>query len=219
MSNEIEVLKDNISLFSSNIFKEVNESHSYDFDDPEDNFWQNFEKLNHIEFLHRMIGSKDEKKIYVLKDYELESKKISLFDLKKEFLDKNSHLCVNDCFLQFMFFVVMEKKTLSEKYMMNKKIANLIIKKILQLANTDEIFKSKVEYIDISPLDEQNFIENADHWDLKYVEEHHSEDNDIQQLLYNCTEIYDVSNSFIYSNNLVLQDEIESNSQVILKLT
>jgi len=76
-----------------------------------------------------------------------------------------------------------------------------------------------IRYIYISPLDDQNYIDYADHWDLKYIDERYSIDNDIQQLLYNCTDIYDVSKGFIYSNNLVNQDKKESNSEENLKLT
>jgi len=214
-----ELVNKNVPLLDLISYTQVNVGDSYNFDeDQEDDYWSNFDKLHDIEFLYRMIGKKDEKKLYVLKEYELESKKISLFNLRNDFLEENKHLCNNDCFLQFMFFVVM-KRELTESYMKNKRIANLIIKKILQLATTDEIFRSKVEYIDISPLDDQNYIDYADHWDLKYIDERYSIDNDIQQLLYNCTDIYDVSKGFIYSNNLVNQDKKESNSEENLKLT
>lgn len=220
MSNKLKNIEDDLSLFDFNFHSRGGDNSSYNFDDEEDDFSWGGDDLNGIIFLYRMIGINDEKNIYVLKDNELESKEISLFNLKQEFLKENLHFCNNDCFLQFMFFVVMANKNLKERYMKNKRVANLIIERIKQLARTDEIFKSKVKYIRISPIARQSFMKHADHWDLKYAEEHHSKDHDIQQLLYGCTIIYDVSEKFTYTNGLTSGKEIENRHfQTQLKLT
>lgn len=203
MSNELETISGLSSILKLDSNPDLNQGLSYNFDeDEEEIWWSKFDYFHNVDFLYRMIGRKDKEAFYVLKDYELESREVSLFNLKEEFLTENSHLCNNECFLQFMFFVVMSHLELSDRYMKNKRIAYLILKKVLQLASTDDIFKSKVEYIKISPLDKQKYQECADHWDLKYVEEHYSDDKDIQQLLYNCTVINDVSSHFVYSNKL-----------------
>ena len=65
-----------------------------------------------------------------------------------------------------------------------------------------EIFRQKVEYIRISILDEQNYPEQADHWDLKYADEKCCKDEHIQKLLFNCTTVHNVSSDFSYSNML-----------------
>ena len=202
MSHKIEIVK-KVDIISNvdNPFFEYNDDISFNFDDDFDS--NPNDPLYEIEFLFRMIGSGDYKTYYILKPYEMKRKEISLFHLKQEFLNKNSHLCLNDCFLQFMFFVVMEDNELDQNYLMKRKIANLITRKIVQLANSDEIFRQKVEYIRISILEEQNYPEQADHWDLKYADENCCKDEHIQKLLFNCTTVHNVSSDFLYSNMLV----------------
>lgn len=102
MSHKIEIVKkvDAISNRDS-MFSDYNDDISFNFDDDFDNNYN--DPLYEIEFLFRMIGSGDYKTYYILKPYEMKRKEISLFHLKQEFLNKNSHLCLNDCFLQFMF--------------------------------------------------------------------------------------------------------------------
>lgn len=202
MSHKIEIVKKVSSIIQENsFFTDYDDDISFNFDDDLDSYYN--DPLYNVEFLFRMIGSGDYKTYYVLKPKEIESKKISLFHLKDEFLNKNNHLCSNDCFLQFMFFIVMKDVELDHDYLTKRKIANLITRKIIQLANSDEIFRQKVEYIRISILDEQYYPEQANHWDLKYADEKYCKDEHIQTLLYNCTIINDVSSEFLYSNMLV----------------
>ena len=201
MSHKIEIFKKVDSISNKDrIFSDYNDDISFNFDDDFDNNYN--DPLYEIEFLFRMIGSGDYKTYYTLKPYEMTRKEISLFHMKQEFLNKNNHLYLNDCFLQFMFFVVMKDLVLDHNYLMKRKIANLITRKIVQLANSDEIFRQKVEYIRISILDEQNYPEQADHWDLKYADEKCCKDEHIQKLLFNCTTVHDVSSDFLYSNML-----------------
>lgn len=200
MSFKIEIVKKTDTIINENIiFSNDSDDISFNFDD---NF-DNTDPLYEIEFLFRMVGSGDYKTYYVLKHYEEESKKISLFNLNQDFLNKNNHLCLNDCFLQFMFFVVMKDAELDQNYLTKRKIANLLTRKILQLANSDEIFKERVEYIRISILEEQNYKDHADHWDLKYADAKYCKDDHVQKILYNCTEVHNVSEEFSYSNMLV----------------
>lgn len=199
MSHKIEIIKKTDSFIQEiDKFSDYDDI-SFDFDDSFDDI----DPLYQIEFLFRMVGSGNYKTYYILKPYEIESKKISLFNLNQDFLNKNNHLCTNDCFLQFMFFIVMKDVELDFDYLKKRKIANLITRKITQLANTDDVFREKVEYIRISILEEQNYIEHADHWDLKYANEKYCKDDYIQQLLFNCTVVHDVSADFEYSNMLV----------------
>ncbi len=173
---------------------------SFDFDDEDSEV---DETIYPVETLFRMIGSGKYSTYYVLKEYERLSKQISLFDLENEFKEKNSHLCANDCFLQFMFFIVMaDVKDLTEDYLKKRKIAQLFLRKLEQLGRTDESFKKKIEYIRLSPIHDQNYANYAEHWDLKYVKEEYCRDDDIQSLLFNCTKVYTVSEDFVYENML-----------------
>lgn len=173
---------------------------SFDFDDEDSEVYGT---VYPVETLFRMIGSGKYSTYYILKKYELLSKQISLFDLENEFKEKNSHLCTNDCFLQFMFFIVMvDVKDLTEDYLKKRKIAQLFLRKLEQLGRTDESFKKKIEYIRLSPIHDQNYTGYAEHWDLKYVKEEYCHDDDIQSLLFNCTKVYTVSEDFVYENML-----------------
>lgn len=176
---------------------------SFDFDDdvlPSDSY---IDALYEVEKLYRMIGKGDYKTFYILKESEIESKQISLFNLKNPFLTNNAHLCQNDCFLKFMFYIVMAKSDLNEKYLQSRRIANLITRKVAQLAKTDDIFRKKIEHLSISKLSDQNYIDHADHWDLKYIDESYCKDDDLQQLLFSCTKVTSVSSDFEYKDNLV----------------
>ncbi len=196
-------LDKDITIVDNGISFDFDDDVSFDFDDDISESDSYIDSLYEIEKLHRMIGKGDYKTFYILKTSEIESKQISLFNLNHKFLTNNNHICQNECFLKFMFYIVMAKSRVDERYLKSRRIANLITRKVAQLAKTDDIFREKIEYISITKLSDQNYPEHADHWDLKYRDESYCKDDDLQQLLFSCTEVFSVPPDFEYKDNLV----------------
>lgn len=172
----------------------------FSFDDVDNSY---IDELYKMELLWRMVGSGGSNTFYILKKDKKKNYEdaISLFDLKKSMFDNNPQSSHSDIFLNFMFNNVMSGNDITEdylEYLKKRKAATLLTRKIAQLAKSDKIFQKKIDYICISPLAQQHYIDYADHWDLKYTNPLFCHDKDIQDILYNATIVYSTSKDFQY---------------------
>ena len=154
---------------------------------------ERFKNLKGIDFLWRCISSKNYRKFYNLR---LIDEAVSLFKMK---LVKDVSFCESDLFLQFFFYIVSNKDT-GKDSVKNLRAGCLNIQQALQLAYTDEVFGTKIEYIRVTKKRKQTpkYKKYAKHWDLKYVKREYAQDDDIAKLLNHCTELIEPTSDFPY---------------------
>lgn len=166
-----------------------------------DDFFHLIEDLS----LWRMVGRNPP--YYKLKKYEKEQKSLSLFLLKRNFVEGKEKDGLDCWFLQFMFWVVMEEnitKAIEEEdlnYFDSRKSAILIMKKLKQLAMSDDIFCENIECIEVSLKQRQEYFNFADHWDLKYKNHADDEKREVQEMLYSATQVFERKDGFNYMIN------------------
>lgn len=156
---------------------------SFDFDSDSSYIESRFSDLYNINYLWRMVSSSNESKFYALREGETT---VSLYEILR-IEDENE----SDSFLRFMFYSVL--KIPEGKKDKGRKSARLNINKIIQLANSDSIFLSKLECIRISIKQEYPI---ANHWDMIYVERDYYCDDEIIRLLGSCTELFKPTENF-----------------------
>lgn len=155
--------------------------------------------------LWRMVGSKPP--YYKLKDYEKDDRSISLFFLKDVFIEAKKEGELDCWFLQFMFWVVMKDKMTAAvkkndtKYFDGRRSAILIMRKLKQLAMSDDLFFASIECIEVSLKQTQDYFNFADHWDLKYKNSEDDDKKEVQEMLYNATEVFGRKDHFDYMRN------------------
>ncbi|MEM9992845.1 MAG: hypothetical protein AAGE79_01725 [Acinetobacter pittii] len=158
--------------------------------------------LKDIDVLWRLAKKDNTHKFYLLR-LDRNEEAVSLYDLNNDFLERNNKLCYADCFLGFMFFVVFTNPPRNIQQMKKKLAVTLLKNRLSALVQSNDIFLEKISYIRATPVLNPRYAQ-ANHWDMKYVEDKYCEDDDIIELLFNCSEMFEITDQLKGREDLVV---------------
>lgn len=156
-----------------------------------------FTNLQGLEFLWRKVSSEtDFEKFYLVEEKDIDNA-VSLFEFSKY---NKYRLTDSDYFLYFILYIVRKKPKFGKERANGAKAARLNINQIIQTANSDPLFREKIDYFKFSI--KQNHSRYAEHWELHYINQEYCHDRDIAELLSKCTIVIKPSDNFTYDNHL-----------------